>query len=151
MQGKRSRGLICFPPFLCHLLGLQDVAFMMALPTGRLLFDPRVSSPCSGFSLIHVLTCSFTSRVAGEGKTPAAGLLLPGSAVLCFPPTAADCVRLSVQNLFRLADTLPPPEVSEAVNLILGFVKDSYPINSALLLEFENGEGYPLLLKVLLR
>ncbi|KAF7464798.1 Hypothetical predicted protein [Marmota monax] len=64
---------------------------------------------------------------------------------------AADCVRLSVQNLSRLADTLPPPEVSEAVNLILGFVKDSYPISSALLLEFENGEGYPLLLKVLLR
>ncbi|MBZ3885028.1 WD repeat- and FYVE domain-containing protein 4 [Sciurus carolinensis] len=64
---------------------------------------------------------------------------------------AADCVRLSVQNLSRLADTLPPPEVSEAVNLILGFVKDSYPISSALLLEFENAEGYPLLLKVLLR
>ncbi|XP_047409355.1 WD repeat- and FYVE domain-containing protein 4 isoform X3 [Sciurus carolinensis] len=64
---------------------------------------------------------------------------------------AADCVRLSVQNLSRLADTLPPPEVSEAVNLILGFVKDSYSISSALLLEFENAEGYPLLLKVLLR
>lgn len=67
------------------------------------------------------------------------------------PPTAADCVRLSVQNLSKLADTLPAPEVSEAVGLILNFVRDSYPISSALLLEFENGEGYPLLLKVLLR
>jgi hypothetical protein len=67
------------------------------------------------------------------------------------PPTAADCVRLSVQNLSKLADTLPAPEVSEAVSLILNFVRDSYPISSALLLEFENGEGYPLLLKVLLR
>ncbi|KAM4852716.1 WD repeat- and FYVE domain-containing protein 4 [Thomomys bottae] len=64
---------------------------------------------------------------------------------------ATDCVRLSVQNLFRLVDALPVPEVSEAVNLILSFVKDSYPISSALFLEFENGEGYPLLLKVLLR
>ncbi|XP_023085965.1 WD repeat- and FYVE domain-containing protein 4 isoform X2 [Piliocolobus tephrosceles] len=62
-----------------------------------------------------------------------------------------DCVRLSLQNLSRLTDTLPAPEVSEAVSLILGFVKDSYPISSALFLEFENSEGYPLLLKVLLR
>lgn len=67
------------------------------------------------------------------------------------PSTDADCVRLSVQNLSKLADTLAAPEVSEAVSLILNFVRDSYPISSALLLEFENGEGYPLLLKVLLR
>ncbi|XP_004680724.1 PREDICTED: WD repeat- and FYVE domain-containing protein 4 [Condylura cristata] len=64
---------------------------------------------------------------------------------------AMDCIKISLQNLSRLADTLPAPEVSEAVNLILAFVKDSYPVSSALLLEFENGEGYPLLLKVLLR
>ncbi|XP_004607454.2 WD repeat- and FYVE domain-containing protein 4 [Sorex araneus] len=64
---------------------------------------------------------------------------------------AMDCVKISLQNLSRLADTLPAPDVSEAVNLILGFVKDSYPISSTLFLEFENGEGYPLLLKVLLR
>ncbi|KFO33980.1 WD repeat- and FYVE domain-containing protein 4 [Fukomys damarensis] len=64
---------------------------------------------------------------------------------------AADCMRLSVQNLSRLMDTLPVPEVSETMSLVLSFVKDSYPISSALLLEFENGEGYPLLLRVLLR
>ncbi|XP_062943018.1 WD repeat- and FYVE domain-containing protein 4 [Cynocephalus volans] len=64
---------------------------------------------------------------------------------------ATDCIRLALQNLSRLADTLPAPEVSEAVSLVLGFVKDSYPVSSALLLEFENAEGYPLLLKVLLR
>ncbi|XP_040854166.1 WD repeat- and FYVE domain-containing protein 4-like isoform X2 [Ochotona curzoniae] len=64
---------------------------------------------------------------------------------------ATDCVRLSLQNLSRLVDTLPAPEASEAVSLILGFVKDAYPVSSALLLEFENAEGYPLLLKVLLR
>uniref|UniRef100_A0A8C9AXW4 Alfy-like armadillo-like repeat domain-containing protein n=1 Tax=Prolemur simus TaxID=1328070 RepID=A0A8C9AXW4_PROSS len=64
---------------------------------------------------------------------------------------ATDCVRLSLQNLSRLAGTLPAPEVSEAMNLILGFVKDSYPISATLFLEFENAEGYPLLLKVLLQ
>ncbi|XP_037659974.1 WD repeat- and FYVE domain-containing protein 4 [Choloepus didactylus] len=62
-----------------------------------------------------------------------------------------DCIKISLQNLSSLADTLPAPEVSEAVSLLLGFVKDSYPISSALLLEFENGDGYPLLLKVLLQ
>nr|XP_014697031.2 LOW QUALITY PROTEIN: WD repeat- and FYVE domain-containing protein 4 [Equus asinus] len=64
---------------------------------------------------------------------------------------AMDCIKISLQNLSRLTDTLPAPEVSEAVSLVLGFVKDSYPLSSALFLEFENGEGYPLLLKVLLR
>lgn len=87
----------------------------------------------------HLMHCSF------HAVKPS------GSAGPCFSPTAADCVRLSVQNLSKLADILPAPEVSEAVNLILNFVKDSYPVSSALLLEFENGEGYPLLLKVLLR
>ncbi|KAF6318076.1 WDFY family member 4 [Rhinolophus ferrumequinum] len=64
---------------------------------------------------------------------------------------AMDCVKISLQNLSGLAASLPAPEVAEAVNLVLGFVKDSYPVSSALFLEFENGEGYPLLLKVLLR
>ncbi|KAM9197870.1 WD repeat- and FYVE domain-containing protein 4 [Dugong dugon] len=64
---------------------------------------------------------------------------------------AMDCIKISLQNLSKLADMFPAPEVSEAVGLVLGFVKDSYPISSALLLEFENGGGYPLLLKVLLR
>ncbi|XP_058155114.1 WD repeat- and FYVE domain-containing protein 4 isoform X2 [Dasypus novemcinctus] len=62
-----------------------------------------------------------------------------------------DCIKISLQNLSGLADTLPAPEVSKAVSLVLDFVKDSYPVSSALLLEFENGDGYPLLLKVLLR
>lgn len=62
-----------------------------------------------------------------------------------------DCIKISLQNLSRLTDSLSAPELSEAMNLILGFVKDSYLVSSALLLEFENGEGYPLLLKVLLR
>ncbi|KAM5241310.1 WD repeat- and FYVE domain-containing protein 4 isoform 3-T5 [Hipposideros larvatus] len=64
---------------------------------------------------------------------------------------AMDCIKISLQNLSRLAASLPAPEVSEVVNLVLGFVKDSYSVSPALLLEFEIGEGYPLLLKVLLR
>ncbi|XP_035394817.1 WD repeat- and FYVE domain-containing protein 4 [Cygnus atratus] len=64
---------------------------------------------------------------------------------------AVDCIKIAIQNLFKLADTLPACDVCEAVSIILCFVKDSYPISSVLLTEFENNDGYQLLLKVLLR
>lgn len=68
-----------------------------------------------------------------------------------FCPTAVDCIKIAVQNLFKLADTLPACDVCEAVSIVLCFVKDSYPVSSALLTEFESNDGYQLLLKVLLR
>ncbi|XP_067395033.1 WD repeat- and FYVE domain-containing protein 4 [Emydura macquarii macquarii] len=64
---------------------------------------------------------------------------------------ATDCIKIAIQNLFKLADTLPASDMCEAVSIILCFVKDSYPISSALLLEFENNDGYQLLVKILLR
>uniref|UniRef100_A0A8B9C663 WDFY family member 4 n=1 Tax=Anser brachyrhynchus TaxID=132585 RepID=A0A8B9C663_9AVES len=64
---------------------------------------------------------------------------------------AVDCIKIAIQNLFKLADTLPACDACEAVSIILCFVKDSYPISSVLLTEFENNDGYQLLLKVLLR
>ncbi|XP_068022264.1 WD repeat- and FYVE domain-containing protein 4 [Melanerpes formicivorus] len=64
---------------------------------------------------------------------------------------AVDCIKIAIQNLFKLADTLPACDVCEAASTVLCFVKDSYPISSALLTEFENNDGYQLLLKILLR
>ncbi|XP_065602222.1 WD repeat- and FYVE domain-containing protein 4 isoform X2 [Cyrtonyx montezumae] len=64
---------------------------------------------------------------------------------------AVDCIKIAVQNLFKLTDTLPACDVCEAVSIVLCFVKDSYPVSSALLTEFESNDGYQLLLKVLLR
>ncbi|NXG12703.1 WDFY4 protein, partial [Sakesphorus luctuosus] len=64
---------------------------------------------------------------------------------------AVDCIKIAVQNLFKLADTLPASDVCEAASIILCFVKDSYPVSSALLTEFESNDGYQLLLKILLR
>ncbi|NXX12766.1 WDFY4 protein, partial [Podargus strigoides] len=64
---------------------------------------------------------------------------------------AVDCIKIAIQNLFKLADTLPACDVCEAASIVLCFVKDSYPISSALLTEFENNDGYQLLLKILLR
>ncbi|NXN76147.1 WDFY4 protein, partial [Himantopus himantopus] len=64
---------------------------------------------------------------------------------------AADCIKIAIQNLFKLADTIPACDVCEAASILLCFVKDSYPISSALLTDFENNDGYQLLLKILLR
>ncbi|XP_053164921.1 WD repeat- and FYVE domain-containing protein 4-like [Hemicordylus capensis] len=64
---------------------------------------------------------------------------------------ATDCINISIQNLSKLADTLPPCDICEAVNIILSFVKNSYSVSPALLLEFENNGGYQLLLKIFLR
>ncbi|KAM7016761.1 WD repeat- and FYVE domain-containing protein 4 [Passerculus sandwichensis] len=64
---------------------------------------------------------------------------------------AVDCIKIAVQNLFTLADTLPACDVCEAASIVLCFVKDSYPVSSALLTEFESNDGYQLLLKILLR
>ncbi|NWW94301.1 WDFY4 protein, partial [Rhynochetos jubatus] len=64
---------------------------------------------------------------------------------------AVDCVKIAIQNLFKLTDTLPACDVCEAASIVLCFVKDSYPISSALLTEFESNDGYQLLLKILLR
>uniref|UniRef100_A0A663EJC4 WDFY family member 4 n=1 Tax=Aquila chrysaetos chrysaetos TaxID=223781 RepID=A0A663EJC4_AQUCH len=64
---------------------------------------------------------------------------------------AVDCIKIAIQNLFKLADTLPACDVCEAASIVLCFVKDSYPISSALLTEFEDNDGYQLLLKILLR
>ncbi|KAK4820577.1 hypothetical protein QYF61_001817 [Mycteria americana] len=64
---------------------------------------------------------------------------------------AVDCIKIAIQNLFKLADTLPACDVCEAASIVLCFVKDSYPISSVLLTEFENNDGYQLLLKILLR
>lgn len=71
--------------------------------------------------------------------------------MLYFFFTAVDCIKIAVQNLFTLANTLPACDVCEAASIVLCFVKDSYPVSSALLTEFENNDGYQLLLKILLR
>ncbi|XP_007478664.1 WD repeat- and FYVE domain-containing protein 4 isoform X2 [Monodelphis domestica] len=63
----------------------------------------------------------------------------------------SNSMKIAIQNLSKLVDTLPPQEVSEVASLMLNFVMDSYSISSTLLLEFENSDGYPTLLKILLR
>ncbi|XP_032082434.1 WD repeat- and FYVE domain-containing protein 4 isoform X3 [Thamnophis elegans] len=62
-----------------------------------------------------------------------------------------DCIKTSIHNLSELDDSSPTWEVCESINIILHFVRNSYPISPALLLEFENNGGHQLLLKFFLR
>ncbi|KAJ6661706.1 hypothetical protein lerEdw1_013228 [Lerista edwardsae] len=64
---------------------------------------------------------------------------------------ATNCIKISIQNLSKLADSMPPRDICEAINIILAFVKNSYSISPALLSEFESSGGYQLLQKVFLR
>nr|XP_056706521.1 WD repeat- and FYVE domain-containing protein 4 [Euleptes europaea] len=64
---------------------------------------------------------------------------------------ATDCVKMSIQNLSKLMDSLSPCDVCEVLNILLCFVKNSYTVSPALLSEFENNGGYQLLLTVFLR
>uniref|UniRef100_A0ACB8F8E9 Uncharacterized protein n=1 Tax=Sphaerodactylus townsendi TaxID=933632 RepID=A0ACB8F8E9_9SAUR len=64
---------------------------------------------------------------------------------------ATECVKMSIQNLSKVMDSLPPGDVCEALNILLWFVKNSCAISPALLSEFEYNGGYQLLLNVFLR
>nr|XP_033797067.1 WD repeat- and FYVE domain-containing protein 4 isoform X2 [Geotrypetes seraphini] len=75
---------------------------------------------------------------------------MPTESTLYYLQTS-ECIKMSFQNLSRSADTLSPCDLCEIASILTGFLKESYPVSSALLLEFENNEGYQLLLKILLR
>ncbi|XP_063160442.1 WD repeat- and FYVE domain-containing protein 4 [Candoia aspera] len=64
---------------------------------------------------------------------------------------ATDCIKTSIHNLSKLDDSLPTCDVCESINIILHFVRNSYLISPALLLEFENSGGHQLLLQIFLR
>ncbi|XP_069096980.1 WD repeat- and FYVE domain-containing protein 4 isoform X1 [Pleurodeles waltl] len=64
---------------------------------------------------------------------------------------ASCCLKMAFQELSTRVDTLPPPDLCEMTVLLLGFLKDSYPLSMALLQQFEDNEGYPMLEKILLR
>ncbi|NXP47087.1 WDFY4 protein, partial [Heliornis fulica] len=102
-----------------------------------------------------IATASLWDRCSHLWKVPTGCILRTISkaqtknSIVCLQ--AVDCIKIAIQNLFKLADTLPACDVCEAASIVLCFVKDSYPISSALLTEFENNDGYQLLLKILLR
>uniref|UniRef100_A0A8C0VB74 WDFY family member 4 n=1 Tax=Cyanistes caeruleus TaxID=156563 RepID=A0A8C0VB74_CYACU len=103
-----------------------------------------------------IATSSLWDQCSHSWKVPT-GRVLRTAKLKAYAPEiksvsgTVDCIKIAVQNLFTLADTLPACDVCEAASIVLCFVKDSYPVSSALLTEFENNDGYQLLLKILLR
>ncbi|XP_063290741.1 WD repeat- and FYVE domain-containing protein 4 [Pelobates fuscus] len=61
------------------------------------------------------------------------------------------CVPSFLQTLTQRVNTLQPSVLCQVTVILLSFLSNSYTLSSSLLQDFENSQGYPLLLKVLLR
>ncbi|XP_069467262.1 WD repeat- and FYVE domain-containing protein 4 isoform X2 [Ambystoma mexicanum] len=64
---------------------------------------------------------------------------------------ASCCLKMAVRELSSHACILPLAGLCEVTALLLGFLKDSSPLSMALLQQFEDNEGYPLIVTILLR
>ncbi|KAM4636528.1 WD repeat- and FYVE domain-containing protein 4 [Discoglossus pictus] len=72
-------------------------------------------------------------------------------------PGVLQCLQSSrsisrfLQTLSQRVSALLPSVLCQVTNILLSFLAHSYPISPVLLQDFENTQGYPLLLKILLR
>ncbi|KAL0964144.1 hypothetical protein UPYG_G00319710 [Umbra pygmaea] len=64
---------------------------------------------------------------------------------------AKNCVRICIQNLQQIIDRAPGPVLAELAATVFSFIIDSYQLNPALFIEFENNDGYILLQAILYR
>ncbi|XP_066548903.1 WD repeat- and FYVE domain-containing protein 4 [Amia ocellicauda] len=64
---------------------------------------------------------------------------------------AMDCIKICIQNLFKITDQVSALVLAEVAVSVFSFVKDSYSTNPVLLEEFENNEGYRVLQTILSR
>ncbi|XP_053548156.1 WD repeat- and FYVE domain-containing protein 4 isoform X2 [Bombina bombina] len=61
------------------------------------------------------------------------------------------CIHRFLQTLSQQFNALPPFVLCQVTNILLSFLLHSYSISPSLLQDFENSQGYPLLLKILRR
>lgn len=64
---------------------------------------------------------------------------------------AKNCVKICIQNMLKMNETVPGPVMAEVAVSVFSFVKDSYPVNPALFEEFENNDGYTVLQAIMAR
>ncbi|XP_061083702.1 WD repeat- and FYVE domain-containing protein 4 isoform X3 [Conger conger] len=64
---------------------------------------------------------------------------------------AKNCMKICIQNLLKIPESVPGPVLAEVAVGVFGFVRDSYPSNPALFHEFENNEGYTVLQGIMSR
>ncbi|XP_040905708.1 WD repeat- and FYVE domain-containing protein 4 isoform X2 [Toxotes jaculatrix] len=62
-----------------------------------------------------------------------------------------NCVRICIQNLLHISADVSGPLLAEVAVAVFSFVRDTYPLNSALFIEFDTNDGYRALDNILKR
>ncbi|KAM4607468.1 WD repeat- and FYVE domain-containing protein 4 [Polymixia lowei] len=62
-----------------------------------------------------------------------------------------NCVRICIQNLLRISADVPGPVLAEVAVAVFSFIRDTYPLNTALFIEFDTNNGYMALESILKR
>lgn len=60
-------------------------------------------------------------------------------------------MRICIQNLLHISSDVPGPLLAEVAVAVFSFVRDTYPLNPALFLEFDSNNGYMALKNILKR
>ncbi|XP_066534651.1 WD repeat- and FYVE domain-containing protein 4 [Hoplias malabaricus] len=64
---------------------------------------------------------------------------------------AKNCMKICIQNMLKMSEQVSGPVLAEVAVSVFSFVKDSYPVNTALFEEFENYDGYTVLQGIMTR
>ncbi|XP_077438112.1 WD repeat- and FYVE domain-containing protein 4 isoform X2 [Vanacampus margaritifer] len=62
-----------------------------------------------------------------------------------------NCIRICIQNLLRINSAVAGPLLAEVAVAVFSFIRDTYPLNPALFIEFDSHNGYKALENVLKR
>ncbi|KAM3862933.1 LOW QUALITY PROTEIN: WD repeat- and FYVE domain-containing protein 4 [Diretmus argenteus] len=64
---------------------------------------------------------------------------------------AKNCVRICIQNLLHISADVSGPVLAEVAVAVFSFIRDTYPLNPALFIEFDTYNGYMVLDTILKR
>ncbi|XP_071336839.1 WD repeat- and FYVE domain-containing protein 4 isoform X2 [Trachinotus anak] len=62
-----------------------------------------------------------------------------------------NCVRICIQNLLHISADVSGPLLAEVAVAVFSFIRDTYPLNAALFIEFDTNNGYQALENILKR
>uniref|UniRef100_A0A8C5H2Y5 WDFY family member 4 n=1 Tax=Gouania willdenowi TaxID=441366 RepID=A0A8C5H2Y5_GOUWI len=62
-----------------------------------------------------------------------------------------NCMRICIQNLLHISSDVTGPMLAEVAVAVFSFIRDSYQVNPALFVEFDNNDGYKALENILKR
>ncbi|XP_039994634.1 WD repeat- and FYVE domain-containing protein 4 isoform X3 [Xiphias gladius] len=62
-----------------------------------------------------------------------------------------NCVRICIQNMLHISADVSGPLLAEVAVAVFSFIRDTYPLNEALFIEFDTNNGYQALENILKR